>query len=610
MATNHLEQKLTALPTLPGCYLHKDAAGKIIYIGKAKNLRQRVRQYFQQSRAHDAKTNELVARIRDFEYIITDTELEALILESNLIKEHRPRYNVLLKDDKQYPHLKLTLAEAYPRVLKTRRVISDGSYYYGPCLPASLAENTLKLINQFFQLRTCDITIDGKRDRPCLEYHIKRCLGPCVAGLCAPQEYDEAVRDVKLFLAGKNQDLLASLEARMYQAAEEMRFEQAAKYRDQLRVIHRLSEDQKMLLSNGADIDIFGYYQEGDRATLQLFTMRAGKIIGRREFFWEDLCPPFDPSQFLNQALKQYYALGNYIPEEIHVPVDFEDRAILAEFLQSRRGATVKILDPTQGLQPELLELVAKNAQHSFEQRFRVLKPEMSQVLQDLQDVLELPELPTRIESFDISHFQGAENVAAMVVCDNGRMNKREYRKFQIKSVVGADDFASMYEAVGRRYRRLLDEQQPLPSLVLIDGGKGQLAAAVRALSELGLETQPVAAIAKREEILFIKGRENEPLYLERHSPVLHLIQMIRDETHRFVVSYHRKRREMRDFTSELTTIPGIGPKWRMQLLRKLGSLRAVSQATRAELVPIVGEKRAAAILEYFRTAGATPNNS
>ncbi len=597
---NLLSDKLNALPQSPGCYLHKDSKNNIIYIGKAKNLRHRVRQYFQTSRPLDAKTSELVSRIVDFEYIVTDTELEALILESNLIKAHRPRYNVLLKDDKQYPHLKLTLNETFPRVLKTRRITQDGSFYHGPYLPASLADSTLKLINQIFQLRTCDIEIDGKRERPCLEYHIKRCLGPCVASLCTKSDYKEAVKDVKLFFENKNQDLLKSLENRMLQASEDMRFEQAAKYRDQIHLVKRLGEQQKVMQSHGADIDIFGYYRENSRAALQLFTMREGKIIGRREFFWEDLVEPFDASQFIGQALKQYYSLGNYVPQEIYIPIDFEDRQLLEEYLTNSRQTKVKIVDPQKGIKRDLIDLVEKNAKHSFEQRFRVLKPDMKLVLAELQDILELPNFPERIESFDISNFQGSENVAAMVVCDNGVMNKSEYRKFKIKSVTGANDFASMYEAVSRRYSRLLEEKKQLPSIVLIDGGKGQLSAAARALSLIGLEALPTVAIAKREEILFVKGRENEPIALDKRSPVLHLIQMVRDETHRFVVTYHRKRREMRDFTSELTEIPGVGKKLKERLLRNFGSLKRVSESSQQELAPFVGSKLAEKIVSHF----------
>jgi excinuclease ABC subunit C len=596
-----LDEKLSTLPAGPGCYLHKDRTGKIIYVGKAKNLRLRVRSYFQRSRTHDAKTLELVARITDFEYIVTDTELEALVLESNLIKQHKPRYNVMLKDDKQYPHLKLTLNEKFPRAVKTRRILNDGALYHGPYLPASLAQQTLKVINQLFQLRTCEIDIDGKRERPCLEYHIKRCLGPCVRDLCGKTEYDEAVRDVKLFFEGKNQDLLASLRERMERAAEDLHFERAARYRDQIKIIERLGAEQKMMLKNAADIDIFGYYREGPCAALQLFTMREGRIIGRREFFWEDLpVDGFAPGAFLREALTQYYALGNYVPHEVHVPVDFEDRELLERLLSDKRGRKVAIHDPQRGRKRDLIDLVERNAKIAFEQRFRVLKPDMAKVVEEFADALELPRFPSRIECFDISHFQGAETVASMVVCDNGVMNKSEYRKFIVKTVAGVDDFASMHEVVTRRYARLLKEAKPLPDLVLIDGGKGQLSSAAAAMRELDLEAIPMAAIAKREELIFVKGRERDPIRLDHHSAPLHLVQMIRDEAHRFAVTYHRKRREMRDFDSELLAIPGVGDKLKNRLLRNLGSLENIRRASVAELTPFVGARRAAEIVEHF----------
>ncbi len=602
----HLEEKVSSLPTSPGCYLHKDKSGRIIYVGKAKNLRNRVRSYFQESRGYDAKTRELVSRIADFEFIVTDTEIEALILESNLIKEYKPRYNVMLKDDKQYPHLKLTLNERFPRVIKTRRVLNDKALYHGPYLPASLAQQTLKLINQLFQLRTCEIEIDGRRERPCLEYHIKRCLGPCVKDLCSKTQYNEAVKDVKLFFEGKKQDLVVSLRERMEKAAEDLRFEQAARYRDQIKLIERLGEEQKMMLKTAADIDIFGYFREGARAALQLFTMRDGKIIGRREFFWEDLpLESFDPRDFIGDALKQYYNLGNYVPSEVHVPVDFEDRPLLEELLTQRRGAKVKILDPQRGPKRDLIDLVERNAKISFDQRFRVLKPDMQKVLEDFADTLELPCFPGRIECFDISHIQGAETVASMVVCDNGVMNKAEYRKFMIKTVEGIDDFKSMKEVVGRRYKRLLREEKPLPDVVLIDGGKGQLSAAAAAMRQIGLEAVPMVAIAKREELLFVKGREQDPVRIDHHSPMLHLVQMVRDEAHRFAVTYHRKRREMRDFDSELLAIPGVGPKLKTRLLRNLGSLENVRRASEVELTPFVGPIKAKQIVEYFATRRA-----
>ncbi|HKC63474.1 MAG TPA: excinuclease ABC subunit UvrC [Pyrinomonadaceae bacterium] len=601
-----LDEKLQNLPTSPGVYLHKDEAGKIIYVGKAKNLRNRVRSYFQSGRGHDHKTRELVRRIRDLEFIVTDTEVEALVLESNLIKLHKPRYNILLKDDKQYPHLKLTINEPFPRVMITRKIQRDGALYFGPFLPASLARRTIDLINRTFQLRTCDIEIDGKLPRPCLEYHIKRCLGPCVKGLCAPAEYQEAVKDVRLLLEGKNKELADTLEQRMMQASEEMRYEVAAKYRDLRKTVFAIAEQQKMATSPDRDVDIFGYYREGARLALQLFTMREGKIVGRREFYWEDLPEDdFNPSAFLSDVLTQYYST-DYVPLEIHVPVDFEDRELLEKALTERRGRRVRILDPQRGLKRELVELVEKNAKLAFEQRFRVLKPDMERVLEELQEVLELPRFPARIESFDISHIQGAENVGGLVVCENGKMNRAEYRKFKIKSVEGANDPASMHEVVFRRYRRQLDEGKPLPDLVMIDGGKAQLSAAAAAMRELELEAIPMIGVVKpprrHNEVshLLVKGREHEPVFLDPHSPVLRLIQMIRDETHRTAVQYHRKRRELRDFTSELTAIPGVGEKRKNRLLRNLGSIQRVANASVAELTPFVGRKTAEEIVEHF----------
>ncbi|HEX8139087.1 MAG TPA: excinuclease ABC subunit UvrC [Pyrinomonadaceae bacterium] len=601
-----LDEKLQNLPASPGVYLHKDDAGKIIYIGKAKNLRNRVRSYFQSGRGHDRKTRELVRRIRDLEFIVTDTEVEALVLESNLIKQHKPRYNILLKDDKQYPHLKLTINEPFPRVMITRRIQRDGALYFGPFLPAALARRTIDLINRTFQLRTCDIEIDGRLPRPCLEYHIKRCLGPCVKGLCTPAEYTEAVRDVRLLLEGKNRELADTLEARMMQASDEMRFEMAAKYRDMRKTVMALAEQQKMATSPERDVDIFGYYHEGARLALQLFTMREGKIVGRREFFWEDLSEEgFDPSQFLSEVLTQYYST-DYVPREIYVSTDFEDRELLEKALSERRGRRVHILDPQRGEKRDLISLVEKNAKLAFEQRFRVLKPDMERVLEELQETLELPRFPARIESFDISNIQGAENVAGMVVCENGKMNRAEYRRFRIKTVEGSNDTASMHEAVFRRYRRQLEEQKPLPDLVMIDGGKGQLGAAAAAMRELELEAIPMIGVVKpprrHNDIshLLVKGREHEPVFLDSHSPVLRFIQMIRDETHRTAVSYHRKRRELRDFTSELTAIPGVGEKRKTRLLRNLGSIQRVATASVADLSPFVGRKTAEEIVEHF----------
>ncbi len=601
-----LDEKLKEIPASPGVYLHKDAAGKTIYIGKAKNLRSRVRSYFQSDRVHDFKTRELVRRIADVEFIVTDSEVEALILESTLVRQHQPRYNYKLKDDKSYPHLKLTVNEPFPKVVITRRIQRDGALYFGPFLPASLARKTIDLINRTFQLRTCDIEIDGKAPRPCLEYHIKRCLGPCVKGLCTPAQYQEAVRDVRLLLEGRNNELAGTLEERMTEASEEMRYEMAAKYRDLRKTVIKLSEQQKMATSPERDVDIFGYYREGARLALQLFTLREGQVVGRREFFWEDLPEDdFDPASFLSEVLGQYYS-SDYVPKEIYVPVDFEDRTLLEKALTERKGRRVRVQAPQRGEKRDLIDLVEKNAKLAFEQRFRVLQPDMKRVLEELQETLELPRFPARVESFDISNIQGAENVAGMVVCENGKMNRSQYRKFKIRSVEGSNDVASMREAVFRRYRRLLDEGKPLPDLVMIDGGKSQLAAAADAMRELDLEAVSMIGVVKpplrHNEVsyLLVKGREDEAIYLDPHSQILRLLQMIRDETHRYAVTYHRKRRELRDFTSELTAIPGVGDKRKNRLLRNLGSIQRIARASVSELAPFVGQKTAQEIVEHF----------
>jgi excinuclease ABC subunit C len=620
-----LNEKLKEIPTSPGVYLHKDAAGKILYIGKAKSLRHRVRSYFQAGRSGDfsygIKTGELVKQIADVEFIVTDNEVEAFILEATLVKQHQPYFNYKLKDDKSYPHLKLTVNEPFPKCVITRRIQNDGALYFGPFLPASLARKTIDLINRTFQLRTCDIEIDGKAPRPCLEYHIKRCLGPCVKGLCTPQEYQEAVRDVRMLLEGRNRELADQLEERMLQASEQMRYEVAAKYRDLRKTVAKLSEQQKMATTAESDVDIFGYYREGKRLALQLFTMREGDIVGRREFFWEDLPEDdFNPADFLSEVLAQYYSgtgvppvshaqdarATQFVPREIHVPTNFADRELLERALGERKGRRVRILAPQRGEKRDMIDLVEKNAKLAFEQRFRVLKPDMKRVLEEMQETLELPRFPARIESFDVSHIQGAENVAGMVVCENGKMNRGEYRKFKIRGVEGANDFASMHEAVLRRYRRVRDEAKSLPDLIMIDGGKPQLSAATEAMRELDLEAVPMIGVVKpplrHNEVayLLVKGREDEPVYLDSHSSILRLIQMIRDETHRYAVTYHRKRRELRDFTSELSAIPGVGEKRKTRLLRQFGSIQKIATASVDELAPFVGRNTAAEIVDHF----------
>lgn len=601
-----LAEKLKTLPTEAGIYIHKNAAGKIIYVGKAKNLRNRVRSYFQSSRNHDPKTRQLVKNITDFEFIVVDNEVEALVLESNLIKKHKPRFNVFLKDDKSYPHLKLT-NEPYPKVVVTRRIVRDGSNYYGPFLPATLARNTLNLVNRAFQLRTCEIEIDGKLPRPCLEYHLKRCLGPCVKGLCTQEEYQEAAADVKVLLEGKNRELAKTLEHRMWRYSDEGRYELAAKYRDLSKTVLALSEQQKMATTAELDVDIIGYYREGPRLALQLFTMRLGRIVGRREFFWEDLPDDssFNGAEFLGEVLAQYYST-DYVPLEIHVPQDFNDRSVLERALTERRGRRVRILDPKRGTKKNMVELVETNARIAFEQRFRVLKPDSQKVLEELQELLELAYFPEHIESFDISNISGSENVAGIVVFENGKPARAQYRRFIIRTVEGANDFASMNEAVLRRYKRLKEEEKPLPQVVFIDGGKGQLSAAAAAMAALDLEQIMLVGLVKppkrHSDIshLLIYGREDSPIPFDRNSLAFRLILQVREETHKTAVEFHRKRREKRDFSSELSEIPRIGDKRKLKLLKNFGSIERVAKASIEELKPFVGSKAAGEIFSHF----------
>jgi excinuclease ABC subunit C len=628
-----LLQKIRTLPLQPGVYLYKNAEGEVIYVGKAKNLRARVRSYFQEGVAEaDAKTGSLLREAVDVEYIVVDNNKEALALENNLIKQKKPRFNILLRDDKTYPYIKLTLAERYPRVYVTRRLRKDGSVYYGPYFPGNLAYRIVDLIHRSFLVPSCKVDLTRYHLRPCLQYYIKRCLGPCVQDLTTPQAYQEAVRDVQLLLEGRQTDLARSLRARMEQAAHDQEYERAARYRDMISTVSQLQEKQRIAAAEGDDMDVFGYHFENDMLAVNVFHMRGGKILDRREFFWEELpeiavpesdeilvaqppsqgdqahvAPPpavqssFSPGPFFSALMKQIYIDQQYVPRDILSPVDFEDRAELEELLTEKRGSRMEILVPQRGEKRSLIDLAAQNAKQSFDQRFRVMKPQAKAVQESLQDVLGLPEIPKRIECFDISHIQGAETVASMVVWEDGRMNKSEYRKFIVRTVTGVDDFASMREVVARRYKRLRDEDKPFPSLVLIDGGLGQLHAAAQALDELGITNQPLAAIAKKEEIIYVFGQEDDPVVLDRHSPVLHLVQMVRDESHRFAVTFHRKRRQMRDRKSELLEIPGVGERTRQRLLQHFGSVRAVQQADAAALSAVLTKPQTEAVLRHFQ---------
>jgi excinuclease ABC subunit C len=719
-----LHEKIRVLPTQPGVYLYKNAEGRVIYVGKANNLRSRVRSYLLEGSQANAKTGSLMREAVDIEYILVANEHEALALENNLIKQRKPRFNILLRDDKTYPYVKLTLADRYPKVFVTRRLRKDGSAYYGPYFPGNLAYRVVELIHRSFLLPSCKVDLARYHPRACLQYYIHRCLGPCVEGFVTPEAYAQAVRDAQLFLEGRHAELERTLTARMMAAAEAEQFEAAARLRDQLSTVHQLQEKQRIATAEQSDdADVFGYHFEDGCLAVNLFHMRAGKIVDRREFFWEDLdelvdaveddsadpqpslrrgvlyqgptsvvpkrsaqedgalAPEgeasFNAGAVFSALLKQLYIDQQYVPRTILVPADFDDRDTLAGLLTERTGHRIEIAVPQRGEKRSLVDLAGQNAKQSYVQRFRVLEPSRKAIQEALMDTLMLPELPRRIECFDISHIQGAETVASLVVWEDGSMNKAQYRKFKVMTVLGVDDFAAMREVVHRRYRRIrenldelssrttdeskIDSEKPgapgpdsgtrktakiklvalkglgfsraenganqagalapegksahgkepatMPSLILIDGGLGQLHAAAEALESLGFTSQPLASIAKKEEVIYLYGQEDEPVVLDRRSPVLHLVQLIRDESHRFAVGYHRQRRAMRDRSSELLEIPGVGAQTRQRLLTHFGSLRDVQQATVESLAAVVSRKTAEAIHRHFHAeANAAAN--
>jgi excinuclease ABC subunit C len=595
-----LRRKVAQLPTEPGVYLYKDGQGKVIYVGKAKSLRARVRSYFNEDRLADIKTGSLLTEACDIDFIEVDNNKEALALENNLIKQYKPRFNVLLRDDKTYPYVKLT-NEKYPRVYVTRRILKDGAGYYGPYFPGNLAHRLVHFIHRYFKVPSCKLDLTRKYSHPCLQYHIHRCLGPCTPGLTTDDAFQAAVRDVRLFLEGRHRDLAAELEERMYIASENLNFEEAASLRNLVTTVREMEERQKMAAAEGDDIDIFAFHAEPPLVAVNLFHLRRGKIVDRREFYWEDQ-HDFNPSEFFEALLKQIYLNSKYVPGTIHVPADFEDREELEDFLSELRGRKVEIATPQRGSKKAMLELVETNAKHSFDQRFRILKPSQEAIKTALQDALNLPEPPNRIECFDISHIQGTNKVASMVVWEDGRMKKSDYRKFIIRTVVGNDDFASMREVITRRYSRLQEEKRPFPGLVLVDGGLGQLHAAAEALEAIGITYQPLASIAKREEWIYVYGQEDEPIVLDKFSPILHLVQTIRDEAHRFAVTFHRSRRNTQELTSELHEVPGIGSKTVEKLLRTFGSLQRVRQASREELNRLIGPAAASRLISHFES--------
>jgi len=601
-----LTEKVAQLPTQAGVYLFKNALGTVLYVGKARSLRSRVKSYFLESRWSDAKTGSLVREIADLDCIVVDNEREALALENNLIKQYQPKFNVLLRDDKTYPYIRFTAFERYPRVYVTRRLKKDGSIYFGPFFPHSLAHRIVHFIHKNFRIPSCTVDLTRNHPRPCLQFYIHRCLGPCVAGLTTDELYAEAARDTRVFLEGRRHDLMVSLRRRMAQASEDQRYEQAGAYRDLLHTLDEIEERQKMAAVSGEDTDILAWYAELPQAAVNLFHLRGGRVVDKRDFYWEDL-EELEPGEFISSLLKQLYLEASYLPRAIHVPLDFEDRELLEQILSERASTLdlpyrrVEILAPQRGPKRAFVDLVEKNARHSFDQRFRVMKPSSKVIAEALESALTLPAPPKRIESFDVSHIQGSDTVASLVVWENGAMKKSQYRKFIIRSEWGNDDFASVREAVGRRYQRLRNEKAAMPDLILIDGGPGQLHAAAEALEKLEIINQPVAAIAKKEEILYVLGQEDEPIRLARHSPLLHLIQQIRDETHRFAVTFHRQRRSRRTLRSELDEIPGVGARTRQKLLQRFGSVARIRDASVDELSGVVARPLAQRIAEHCR---------
>jgi len=597
-----LEDKLEQLPDRPGVYLYKDGKSQVIYVGKAASLRSRVRSYFHESRLHDPKTDALVKQIRDFEYIVTRNDLEALILESNLVKKHRPRYNIILRDDKHYPFLKLTTTEEFPRLVVARRIQKDGASYYGPFYPATAMRQTLRLVRQLFPLRTCRIKIDGRLPRPCLQYYIHRCHAPCT-GWETREGYGKTVKDVQRFLEGRNDDLAMELTREMETAAAELKFERAAGLRDKIQALNAVRERQRIISTEDVDQDIVGLVRRGPDACVQLFFVRRGRLLGRESFFFERVSGWSD-GEVLSAFVRQFYARSVTPPPEIVLSTELPEAELITQWLGQLRGGRLQLIAPQRGSKRDLVAMAEENAALALESHVTARGNRQQVILDELQRALNLPATPHRIEGFDISTIQGSETVASMVVWQDGEMKKDEYKRYRIRTVTGSDDFASMHEVLSRRYARALESDGPIPDLVLLDGGRGQLSAGLKALEELGLDYLPIASLAKRAEEVFTPERL-EPLVLDLGSPALQALQKIRDEAHRFAISYHRKLRHRRAIASVLDQIPGVGPTLRTNLLKTLGSAKGVRAASVAELaaVPRVTPKLAQRIHDFFHPA-------
>jgi excinuclease ABC subunit C len=597
----YLAQRIRELPDKPGIYIFKDAEGKVLYVGKAKSLRKRASSYL--SRDHEPRLAAMVAEAVDLEFVVTDSEAEALLLENNWIKRKKPRYNVLLRDDKTYPYLRITLRDEYPRIAFTRRIRDDGAEYFGPFLPGGLARKAIKLVQKLFQIRVCRIEIDGTLARPCLYYDMHRCLGPCVAGLTTKAAYDEAVEEARLFLTGRNDQLVKRLKKEMWEAAEAEDYERAAHLRDTLGEVEAISQRRKLSSVEEEDLDVYGFHISGGNAAVAILIMRGGQVLDRRELFWEAV-GQITPELLLSQVLPQVYDRTTFIPKEIHLPVAIDGEEALVDWLSEKKGERVYLRMPSRGPKAERVALAMHNAELAHKRRFRGLK--VSPGASALERHLGLEEPPRRIEGFDISHFQGGETVASMVVWEEGRMRKSDYRSFNVRDLTLPDDFASMRQAVERRYRRVLEETGAMPDLILIDGGRGQLNAALAALAELGVEETSIVSLAKREEEIYLPELPM-PLRLGRDDAGLRLLQEIRDEAHRFAVSRHRARRSARTLHSRLDELAGVGPRRRKILIQTFGSVQGVKEASLEDLQKALGPAMGGRIFSQLHAEETAP---
>ena len=578
MTLDVLQSKLAHLPDNPGVYLFKNAQGEIIYIGKAAVLADRVRSYFQKGTDHSPKTALLVSQVADLETMVTRSELEALILESNLVKRHKPRFNIVLRDDKQYPYVRLPIKDDFPRLSIVRRVQKDGALYYGPYTPANALRETLKVIKHVFPLATCTIEIDGTADRACIEFEIKRCMAPCT-GNQSREDYHQIVKQVRQFLEGRDHELLDGLRARMEAAAEREEFEEAARVRDRLFKIERMLEKQRITQTSATEQDVIGLARQGAGVDLQILFVRGGLLIGRKDFFWPQSADASD-KELVRSAIEQFYNKDGQPPKEVLIPADLDDTALIEQWLSDKRGESVRVLAPERGVKHQLVLLAEENAAAAAADHLRDEELDR-QAGEELKRLLRLDHTPRRIEGFDISNTMGNQSVASMVVWEDGQMKKADYRRFKIQTVEGANDFASMKEVVTRRYGR--EENLAQPDLILIDGGLGQLGAALEGLKETGQQTLPILGLAKargdKEERIFLAGRKN-PIVLKPHSPATHLLQRVRDEAHRFAIAFHRKLRGQSLLASVLDQVSGIGAMRRGRLLNQFGSLDHLASAS------------------------------